>query len=134
MGPYEAMRWLEENMILLSPWRVPNSGRGRTMLEELIISGFGGQGVMVMGQLLSYAGLFEGRTFRGYLHAGRRCVGALPNCSVVISTDPIGSPIVSGAPVSHSNEQAFTGQVRACAQARVCLYTIAPDRPNAYSL
>ncbi len=48
------------------------------MLEELIISGFGGQGVMVIGQLLSYAGLLEGKTCRGYLHMGLRCVVAPP--------------------------------------------------------
>jgi len=45
-GPYEAMRWLEEKhdpVLSLGEFRTPEGGR--TMLEELIISGFGGQGV-----------------------------------------------------------------------------------------
>jgi 2-oxoglutarate ferredoxin oxidoreductase subunit gamma len=65
------------------------------MLEELIISGFGGQGVMVMGQLLSYAGLFEGKNVSWIPSYGPEMRGGTANCSVVISTDPIGSPIVS---------------------------------------
>lgn len=65
------------------------------MLEELIISGFGGQGVMVMGQLLSYSGLLEGKNVSWIPSYGPEMRGGTANCSVVISTDPIASPIVS---------------------------------------
>jgi hypothetical protein len=37
------------------------------MLERIIISGFGGQGVMLMGRLLAYAGMIEGKKLHGCL-------------------------------------------------------------------
>lgn len=65
------------------------------MVEELIIAGFGGQGVMVMGQLLSYAGLHEGKNVSWIPSYGPEMRGGTANCSVVISTEQIGSPIVT---------------------------------------
>ena len=65
------------------------------MVEELIIAGFGGQGVMVMGQLLSYAGLHEAKNVSWIPSYGPEMRGGTANCSVVISTERIGSPIVT---------------------------------------
>ncbi|MGI6130685.1 MAG: 2-oxoacid:acceptor oxidoreductase family protein [Bacillota bacterium] len=65
------------------------------MVEELIIAGFGGQGVMLMGQLLSYAGMREAKNVSWMPSYGPEMRGGTANCSVVISTDSIGSPIVT---------------------------------------
>ncbi len=65
------------------------------MAEELTIAGFGGQGVMVMGQLLSYAGMREGKNVSWIPAYGPEMRGGTANCSVVISEEPIGSPIVT---------------------------------------
>lgn len=63
------------------------------MLEELIIAGFGGQGVMSMGQLLTYAGMFENKYVAWIPSYGPEMRGGTANCSVSISDKEISSPI-----------------------------------------
>ncbi|RHW31196.1 2-oxoacid:ferredoxin oxidoreductase subunit gamma [Neobacillus notoginsengisoli] len=65
------------------------------MLEEIIIAGFGGQGVMSMGQLFAYAGLHEGKNVSWLPSYGPEQRGGTANCAVVVSDEPIGSPLVS---------------------------------------
>ena len=65
------------------------------MLEEIIISGFGGQGVMLAGQLLIRAGMEEGLEVSWIPSYGPEMRGGTANCSVVLSDEPIGSPVVS---------------------------------------
>ncbi|KUO51131.1 MAG: 2-oxoacid:ferredoxin oxidoreductase subunit gamma [Desulfitibacter sp. BRH_c19] len=65
------------------------------MLHEIIIAGFGGQGVMSMGQLLTYAGMLEGKHVSYIPSYGPEMRGGTANCTVVISDDEIGSPIVT---------------------------------------
>ncbi len=65
------------------------------MLERIIISGFGGQGVMLMGRLLAYAGMLEGRNVAWMPSYGPEMRGGTANCTVLISEEQIGSPIVS---------------------------------------
>ncbi|WP_059172798.1 2-oxoacid:acceptor oxidoreductase family protein [Bacillus sp. FJAT-27445] len=65
------------------------------MLEEIIIAGFGGQGIMSMGQLLAYAGLHEGKNVSWLPSYGPEQRGGTANCAVVISGEPVGSPLVS---------------------------------------
>jgi 2-oxoglutarate ferredoxin oxidoreductase subunit gamma len=65
------------------------------MLEEMIIAGFGGQGVMSMGQLLAYAGMYEEKHVSWLPSYGPEQRGGTANCAVVISDEPIGSPLVS---------------------------------------
>ena len=65
------------------------------MLEEIIIAGFGGQGIMVMGRLLAHAGMVEGRNVSWIPSYGPEMRGGTANCCVVISSDPIGSPVVA---------------------------------------
>lgn len=65
------------------------------MLEEIIIAGFGGQGVMSMGQLLAYAGMLEGKYVSWLPSYGPEQRGGTANCSVVVSDEPVGSPVVS---------------------------------------
>ncbi|CAM3644639.1 2-oxoacid:acceptor oxidoreductase family protein [Mesobacillus zeae] len=65
------------------------------MMEEIIIAGFGGQGVMSMGQLLAYAGMAEGKFVSWLPSYGPEQRGGTANCTVVLSKEPIGSPLVS---------------------------------------
>ncbi len=63
-------------------------------MTEIIIAGFGGQGVLVMGQLLAHAGMLEKKKVTWYPSYGPEQRGGTCNCSVVISDKEIGSPIV----------------------------------------
>lgn len=63
--------------------------------EKIIIAGFGGQGVMLLGQILSYAANEEGLHTVWIPSYGPETRGGTANCSVIISEDPIHSPIVS---------------------------------------
>ncbi len=65
------------------------------MIEEIIFAGFGGQGVMVMGQLISYAGMLEGKHVSWIPSYGPEMRGGTANCSVVVSDEEIGSPVVN---------------------------------------
>lgn len=59
--------------------------------------GFGGQGVMVLGQLLAYGGIHEKRHATWLPSYGPEMRGGTANCSVVISDDEVSSPFVSQA-------------------------------------
>lgn len=65
------------------------------MTHSIIFSGFGGQGIMLMGQLLAEAGLQEGKHVSWIPSYGPEMRGGTAYCSVVISDDPIGSPVVT---------------------------------------
>jgi len=65
------------------------------MLERMIISGFGGQGIMLMGRLLAYAAMLEGKNVAWMPSYGPEMRGGTANCTVLISEEEIGSPIVS---------------------------------------
>ena len=69
------------------------------MEKQLIIAGFGGQGVLLMGQLLAYAGMLEGKQVSWMPAYGPEMRGGSANCSVVISDDSVGSPKVESADV-----------------------------------
>lgn len=64
------------------------------MEERIIIAGFGGQGVMAMGQLLTYSGMIEERYVSWLPSYGPEMRGGTANCNVIISTDPVGAPVV----------------------------------------
>jgi 2-oxoglutarate ferredoxin oxidoreductase subunit gamma len=65
------------------------------MTHEIVMAGFGGQGVMLMGQLMTYAGMLEGKHVSWIPSYGPEMRGGTANCSVIISDEPIGAPIVS---------------------------------------
>ena len=65
------------------------------MHEELIIAGFGGQGVMLIGQMLAYAGLEENKNVLWLPAYGPETRGGFANCTVMLSDDEIYSPITS---------------------------------------
>jgi 2-oxoglutarate ferredoxin oxidoreductase subunit gamma len=64
------------------------------MEERIIIAGFGGQGVMAMGQLLTYSGMIEDKKVSWLPSYGPEMRGGTANCNVIISTEPVGSPVV----------------------------------------
>lgn len=65
------------------------------MHEEIIISGFGGQGVLFAGQLLAYAGVADGLHVTWIPSYGPEMRGGTAHCQVVISTEEIGSPLTA---------------------------------------
>ena len=62
--------------------------------EEVIISGFGGQGALFAGQLLTYAGMDEGRDVTWIPSYGPEMRGGTAHCTIIISDEAIGSPII----------------------------------------
>jgi len=64
------------------------------MIVEAIFAGFGGQGVMLIGQLLSYAAMKEEKNVTWMPSYGPEMRGGTANCSVVISDEEIASPVV----------------------------------------
>lgn len=65
------------------------------MKREIIISGFGGQGVLSMGKILAYSGLMEGKEVTWMPAYGPEQRGGTANVTVVISDDRIASPVLS---------------------------------------
>ena len=65
------------------------------MQTEIITAGFGGQGVLCTGKLLTYAAMDEGREVTWIPSYGPEMRGGTANCTVVISDEEIGSPMVS---------------------------------------
>jgi len=65
------------------------------MLDEIIIAGFGGQGVMSMGQLLAYAGMLENKKVAWIPSYGPEMRGGTANCAITISDGEISSPLVT---------------------------------------
>ena len=63
------------------------------MKKQIIISGFGGQGVMSIGKNLVEAGLAEGFHVTWAPSYGPEMRGGTANCSVVLSDRPVGSPV-----------------------------------------
>ena len=65
------------------------------METSIIIAGFGGQGVLFSGQLLAYAAMDSGRHVTWIPSYGPEMRGGTANCTVIISNDNVGAPIVA---------------------------------------
>ena len=65
------------------------------MLQEVLIAGFGGQGVLSTGQLLAYAGMIENKQVAWIPSYGPEMRGGTANCGITISDEPISSPLVT---------------------------------------
>ena len=65
------------------------------MTEEIIIAGFGGQGVLSMGQTLGYASMVEGKSVTWMPSYGPEMRGGTANCITILSDEEISSPIIS---------------------------------------
>ncbi len=66
---------------------------------NILIAGFGGQGVLFAGKCLAYKGLIEDKQVSWLPSYGPEMRGGTANCSVILSDSPVGSPIVSNPDV-----------------------------------
>lgn len=64
------------------------------MTYDVFMSGFGGQGVLMMGDLLAQAAIHEGKNVSYYPSYGVEKRGGAANCTVVISDEEVGSPVI----------------------------------------
>jgi 2-oxoglutarate ferredoxin oxidoreductase subunit gamma len=65
------------------------------MTREIILSGFGGQGIVSSGIIIAYAGLLENKHVTFFPSYGAEMRGGTANCSVVVADEPIASPVVA---------------------------------------
>jgi len=70
------------------------------MQKEIIIAGFGGQGVLFGGQVLAYAAMDAGKEVTWIPSYGPEMRGGTANCTVIISDEEIGSPLVKNPPLA----------------------------------
>ena len=66
---------------------------------QILIAGFGGQGVLFCGKFLAYKAMTEGKQLSWLPSYGPEMRGGTANCSVVISDTPVGSPIITSPDV-----------------------------------
>ncbi len=65
------------------------------MTEEIIIAGFGGQGVLSMGKILSYSGIMQGQEVSWMPSYGPEMRGGTANVTVIVSDERVSSPILN---------------------------------------
>jgi 2-oxoglutarate ferredoxin oxidoreductase subunit gamma len=70
------------------------------MQKEIIIAGFGGQGVLFGGQVLAYAAMDTGKEVTWIPSYGPEMRGGTANCTIIISDEEIGSPLVKNPPLA----------------------------------
>ena len=61
---------------------------------QILIAGFGGQGILFSGKFLAYKGLMEELQVSWLPSYGPEMRGGTANCNVILSDDPVGSPII----------------------------------------
>ena len=66
---------------------------------QILIAGFGGQGILFAGKFLAYKGLLEDQQVSWLPSYGPEMRGGTANCSVVLSDMPVGSPIITAPDV-----------------------------------
>lgn len=66
-------------------------------IKQITIAGFGGQGVMLLGQMLAHLGNEKGLNSLWYPSYGPETRGGTANCAITISESPINSPVFSSA-------------------------------------
>jgi len=66
---------------------------------KMILAGFGGQGILFLGKVISYAGLVDGKEVSWLPSYGPEMRGGTCNCSVCVSDEPISSPLVTAPDV-----------------------------------
>ena len=70
------------------------------MQKEIMIAGFGGQGVLFAGQILAYAAMDVGKEVTWIPSYGPEMRGGTANCTVVVADEEIGSPLVKNPPLA----------------------------------
>ena len=91
------------------------------MNKEILIAGFGGQGILFSGKFLAYEGLIDGKEVSWLPSYGPEMRGGTANCSIIISDSAVGSPIVSNPDIliamnlpsidKYENETKVGGQI-----------------------
>ena len=66
---------------------------------NFLLAGFGGQGILFAGKVIAYSGLIDAHEVSWLPSYGPEMRGGTANCSVILSDDPVGSPIVSNPDV-----------------------------------
>ena len=66
----------------------------REMTTNIVITGFGGQGILFIGKILAYAALLKGKELSWLPSYGPEMRGGTANCHVIISDEPVASPII----------------------------------------
>ena len=64
------------------------------MTDNIIITGFGGQGILFAGKILAYTALVKGKKLSWLPSYGPEMRGGAANCHVIVSDEPVGSPII----------------------------------------
>ena len=64
-------------------------------MHKIIIAGFGGQGILLMGQILAYSAMTEGKEVSWMPSYGPEMRGGTANCAVIISEGMVASPVIS---------------------------------------
>ena len=67
--------------------------------KSILFSGFGGQGILFAGKLVAYKGLMDDKNVSWLPSYGPEMRGGTASCSVILSDEPVGSPIISNADV-----------------------------------
>lgn len=86
------------------------------MKEEILFSGFGGQGIMLMGRLLAQAGAQENKFVTWFPAYGAEVRGGTAHCMVIISDEEIASPFVnnptSGIVMNEPSLKKYEGKIK----------------------
>lgn len=64
------------------------------MEHRILVAGFGGQGILFLAKLLAYSGMIEGKEVTWFPSYGAEVRGGTANCTVIVSDEMIGSPVV----------------------------------------
>jgi 2-oxoglutarate ferredoxin oxidoreductase subunit gamma len=64
------------------------------MENRIIIAGSGGQGILFLGKLIAYSGMLEGKEVTWFPSYGAEMRGGTANCTVIVSDEMIGSPVI----------------------------------------
>lgn len=67
------------------------------MIHKIMVAGFGGQGVILIGQMIAYAAMYEDKEVTWLPSYGPEMRGGTANCSIIVSDHKISSPIVAQA-------------------------------------
>jgi len=92
-------------------------------MKKMILAGFGGQGMLLCGQLLAYAAMAEGLNVTWFPSYGPEMRGGAAACTVVVSEKPVGSPVVQFADiVVTASQPAFEKYNKSVAEGGTMLY------------
>ncbi|MDI6743860.1 MAG: 2-oxoacid:acceptor oxidoreductase family protein [Thermodesulfovibrionales bacterium] len=73
---------------------IANKLKETDLEHTILVAGFGGQGILFLGKLLAYSGMLENKEVTCFPSYGAEVRGGTANCTVIISDEMIGSPIV----------------------------------------